>query len=343
MRAVFLTSNGATDKITLGDLPKPVPKQDEVLIEIKFSALNHLDIWVREGWPGLKLAFPHIMGGDASGIVSQLGEGVTAFGIGDEVIIYPGVSCEKCSHCLMGWESLCSKYAILGEQVSGTEAEWVAVPVGNVFKKPKHLSFQEAASVPLVFTTAWQMLVVRAKIREGDRVLIHGAGSGVSTAAIQIAKLFGAEVAITSSRKEKLEKAKSLGADILILSTEKDFAKEVKRHWLGGADIIVDHVGQVFWEQNIRCLRSGGTLVTCGATSGGAGITDLKHLFFRQLSLLGSTMGNKKDFEKILGHIENKKLKAVVDREFLLSEVAEAHRYIEDGKQFGKVVIKVSQ
>lgn len=343
MKAAFFDIHGGIENIRIGDLPPPQPQPGEIKVKVYYSAVNHLDIWVREGWPGLKSFYPHIMGADAAGVVEELGKGVQGFKVGDEVIVHPGVSCGTCVQCREGWESLCSHYAILGEQVSGTHAESICVPPQNLFLKPKELSFKEAASIPLVYTTAWQMLVVRARIKLGDKVLIHGAGSGVSSAAIQIAKLFGGEVAVTSLDSIKLEKAKALGADYGINSSQFDFAKEIKKIWRFGPDIIVDHVGKVLWEKNIKCLKSGGTLVTCGATSGSEGVTDLKHLFFRQLSLLGSTMGNKKDFHQILKRVEEEKLKAVIDREFELKDVAQAHQYLERHQQFGKVVIKVCQ
>lgn len=341
MKAAFFNQHGGKEKIVVGEIPEPQIQPAQVIVKVHYSATNHLDIWVREGWPGLKSFFPHVLGGDASGVVVQTGDQTSRFKVGDEVIVHPGVSCGTCDTCLNGWESLCSQYAILGEQISGTHSELISVPEANLFLKPKHLSFLEAASLPLVFSTAWQMLVIRAKIKAGDKVLIHGAGSGVSTAAIQIAKCFNAQIAVTSTSEQKLFKAKELGADILISSSDSDFAKEIKKHWKTGPDIIVDHVGKVLWEKNIKCLRSGGVLVTCGATSGGEGMTDLKHLFFRQLSLLGSTMGNKRDFPEILKLVEQKKLKAVVDRAFNLEQVPQAHAYLEGRQQFGKVMIKV--
>ncbi|MBM4304022.1 MAG: zinc-binding dehydrogenase [Deltaproteobacteria bacterium] len=341
MRAAYFNEHGGKEKIILGDLPVPKPRAGEVLIQVYYSAVNHLDLWVREGWPGLKKFFPHILGGDASGVVVESGEGAFQFKKGDPVIVHPGVSCGHCQNCLGGWESLCSQYAILGEQICGTHAEFICVPQENLFLKPERVSFVEAAAIPLVFTTAWQMLIKRAHLKSGDKVLIHGAGSGVSSAAIQIAKLFGAIVAVTSTHEDKLLKAKTLGADFLINSSREDFSKTVKQYWQTGPDIILDHVGEAFWEKNIKCLRTGGTLVTCGATGGGKGTTDLKHLFFRQLSLLGSTMGNKSDFSEILKRVDLGRLKAVVDREFGLDEVAKAHDYLESQKQFGKVMIKV--
>lgn len=343
MKAAYILEHGGVDKIVVGEFPKPKPKNGEVLIKVKVSSINHLDVWVRKGWAGLKVLKPHVLGGDASGVVEELGAESHSFNVGDEVIIHPGLSCGECESCIGGWESLCPEYTILGEQVSGSHAEWIVIPERNLFRKPKSLSFSEAAALPLVFTTAWQMIVVRAKARSGDKVLIHGAGSGVSVMAIQIAKHLGLEVAVTSTSDEKLEKAKALGASIGFNSDKLDFSREIKKIWAKGPDIILDHIGEAFWEKNIKCLKSGGVLVTCGATSGSTGKTDLKHLFFRQLSLLGSTMGNKKDFINAIQLCELGKIKPVVDREFYLNEVAEAHRYIEDKRQFGKVLIKVSE
>jgi NADPH:quinone reductase-like Zn-dependent oxidoreductase len=343
MKAAYFNEHGGREKIIVGELARPEPQSGQIQVQVKFSATNHLDIWVRKGWPGLKLNFPHIVGEDASGVVTRLGEGCQSFREGDEVIVHPGISCGECEHCLQGLESLCSQYVILGEQISGTHAQYVCVPEANLFLKPKNISFEEAAALPLVFTTAWQMLVERAKIKASDKVLIHGAGSGVSTAAVQIAKFLGAEVAVTSTQEKKLEKAKALGADHLIHAQRVDFSKEIKSFWPQGPEIIIDHVGQLYWEKNIRCLKTGGTLVTCGATSGPEGKTDLRHLFFRQLSLLGSTMGNKKDFRKILNGVETGKLKAVIDRVFELKDTARAQEYLESGEQFGKVMVKVSQ
>jgi len=345
MKAAFLKSHGGPEVIEYGELPGsdvkgPQPKAREVVVRVAFGALNHLDVWVRKGLPFLKLSYPHVLGGDAAGVVEKVGSEVTRVKVGDEVIVHPGLSCGGCEACLSGWETLCPSYKILGEHVSGTHAERVAVPEVNLFPKPSGISFEEAASIALVFTTAWQMVVRRANVQPGERVLVHGAGSGVSTAAIQIAKLYGATVFVTSGSDEKLEAARRLGADGLLNYRKVDFATEIKKLVPKGVDIVLDHIGQDFWEKNIRCLKWGGRLVTCGATSGHAAVTDLRHLFFRQLSLLGSTMGSKADFPRILGLIADGRLKAVVDKVFPLSEAAEAHRYLERQSQFGKVLVR---
>lgn len=292
--------------------------------------------------PGLKLPFPHILGGDASGTVERVGKNVTSVKVGDEVIVHPGLSCGHCEKCKKDWESLCSQYQILGEHLSGTHAEFVKVPEANLFQKPKALSFEAAASIGLVFTTAWQMLVRRAQVQAGHLVLVHAAGSGVSAAGIQIAKLFGAKVIATSSSDEKLKKAQELGAEHLINVKKEDFYESVKKISKPGVDIVFDHVGESFWEKNIKLTKSGGVLVTCGATSGFEGKTDLRHVFYRQISLLGSTMGSKKDFPTILSHCEKGNLKASVDKIFPLSEGKEAQKYLEAGNQFGKVLLKTT-
>ena len=342
MRGVFIKSHGGPEVVEVGDLVTPHCGPGQVRVRIQFAALNHLDLWVRGGWPGLKLTFPHVLCSDGAGVVESVGVDVLKVKPGQAVLVHPGVSCGKCDHCTRGTESLCAHYKILGEQLSGTGADFVVVPEVNVFSKSSALSFEQAASAALVFTTAWEMLVVKGCLKAGDWVLIHGAGSGVSSAAIQIASLFGAEIAVTSGSDTKLERAKGLGAHHLINYKTQDFEIEVKKLRKPGADIIVDHVGQAFWEKNIKVLRSGGTLVTCGATTGVQGKTDLAHLYFRQLKLLGSTMGSKRDFPRILGLLETGKLKPVLDKTFSIDETVRAQCYLADADQFGKVLLKVS-
>jgi NADPH:quinone reductase-like Zn-dependent oxidoreductase len=339
VKAAFIRQHGGIEALEVGELPLPTPGPGEVRVKVLYSSLNHLDLWIRGGIPGIHVSFPHILGSDAAGIVDSLGPGTTGFTAGDEVIIHPGLNCGKCPRCLDNWESLCPQYKILGEQVCGTNAEYVCVPAQNLFLKPKKISFQEAAALPLVFTTAWQMLVRRAQIQSGEFVLIHGAGSGVSTAGIQIAKLFQAEIAVTSGSDEKLKRAESLGARHLINYKKQDFGKEVRKLKPGGPDIIFDHVGKDFWEKNIKCIAKGGRLVTCGATSGNQAVTDLNHVFFRQIQIQGSTMGSKLDFPLILSHVEAGSLRPVVDREFPLKDIALAHRRMSEQGQFGKILL----
>lgn len=341
MRAAYLTRTGDLDALEVGELPVPELREGHVRVKVRFAALNHLDIWVRQGMPNLELAFPHVLCGDGSGVVSAAGPN-SHLKVGDEVILHPGISCGKCEHCTKGIESLCPRYRILGEHIWGTAAEYVVVPEENCFKKPKRVSFEEAASLGLVFVTAWQMLVNRAHIREGQWVLIHAAGSGVSSAGIQIAKLFRARVIATASKEENLRLAQDLGAEVTINYKAQDFLKEVKRVTDGkGVDVILDHVGESIWESNLKALKWGGTLVTCGASSGPKGKTDLAHLFYRQLSLLGSTMGSKRDFPTILEHFEKGHFRGVIDQIFPLDQARLAHERLESRQQSGKVLLAI--
>lgn len=342
MRAAFLTRHGDPEVLEVGELPDPQPASGEVLVKVKAAALNHLDVWVRRGLPGLKLEYPHVLGGDGAGVIARLGAGVVGLREGDEVLVHPGLSDRRCEGTYGGWETLCPGYRILGEHVSGTHAEYVKVPAENVFAKPAALSFTEAAAIPLVFTTAWQMVVRRAQVKAGDVVVIHAAGSGVSSAAIQIAVLHGAEVIATAGSREKLDLARGLGAHHGVNYREEDFVARVKGIAKRGADVIIDHVGRDLWESNLKALRWGGHLVLCGATSGAEAKTDLAQVFYRQLQISGSTMGSKADFAPMLKLFAAGRLKAVVDRTFPLAEVRAAHRHLERREQFGKVCLSVS-
>lgn len=342
MKAAFIESNGEPSVIRIRELPRPVPKDGEVLVRLKFASLNHLDLWIRKGIPGHKLPFPHVLGADGSGVVEEMGKGVFSFKVGDEVIVNPAVSCMKCEACLTGLEKLCAEYKLLGEDIWGTNAEFVVVPTSSLFLKPKELTFEEAAAFPLVTVTAWEMLMNKAQLKAGQSVLIHAAGSGVSQMAIQIAKLHGAVVVVTSGSDEKLKLAQDLGATHLINYKTTDFSKEVRKSFPKGVDIVFDHVGKDFWEKNIKVTKSGGVLVTCGATTGHEAITDLRHLFFRQLRLLGSTMGNKRDFPKLVELMRTKKLRVPLAAIFSLSELQKAHEFLQSGAQTGKVLIRIS-
>jgi len=341
MLASYLESHGGIEVLKVGHLPNPEPGPREVRVRIKAAALNHLEIWVRKGLPNLKLKYPHILGGDAAGVVDALGSDVHGVRVGSEVIVHPGINCGKCAQCTSGWESLCAEYQILGEHISGTHAEYVVVPESNVFYKPSNLSFEEAASIPLVFTTAWQMLVRRAKVQKDQWVLVHSIGSGVSSAGIQIAKLFGAKTVATGSGETKADFAKHLGADHYLDYSKADWAKSARSIAPNGFDVIFDHTGEKFWESNIKLTKSGGTLVLCGATSGPMGTTDLRHVFFRQIGILGSTMGNKTDFTYILEWIAKGKLKPVVGKVFPLSLAHEAQKYMEARAQLGKIILSM--
>jgi NADPH:quinone reductase-like Zn-dependent oxidoreductase len=342
MRAAFFQKYGGPEVLEIGTLPEPEPKATEVRVKVRAAAMNHLDIWIRKGEGGVKVGFPRIPCADGAGIVDKIGSDVSRFAVGDEVIVHPGVSCGHCEACLSLWETCCPDYQILGEHRNGTAAELIAVPEANLFQKPEALSFEEAASLPLVFTTAWQMVVRRGEIKPGDLVLIHAAASGVSSAAIQIARLYGAEVIATAGSEAKLALAKQLGAHHTIHYTAQDFLTETKKiAGKRGVDIIFDHTGKDQWAKNLRAVKGAGKIVICGASSGYEAPTDLRHIFYRQLSVLGSTMGSKADFPSVLKQVEKGALKAVVDRSFPLDQIADAHRYLEGRSPLGKVVLKL--
>lgn len=342
MRAIVFHRHGGLEVLEEAELPTPEPGPGEVRVRVRAVALNHLDLWVRQGLPSLKLPLPHILGSDIAGVVDEVGEKVEGVEPGMEVMVQPGLSCMKCQACLSGHDNDCASYRIVGEHVRGGYAEYVVVPAGNVVPKPAALSFEEAAAVPLVFLTAWEMLVRKARLEPGERVLVQAAGSGVSSAAIQIAKLLGAEVIASASTEEKLEKARELGADHTVNYTEQDLVAEVRRIVAPkkGVEVVVDHVGEATWDASVRALANGGRLVTCGATTGYDVRVDLRHLFYRRLSLLGSTMGSKGDLHRIVRLVELGKLRPVVDRVLPLSEAREAHRLLAERKAFGKVVLR---
>ena len=340
MKAVVVHEHGGPEVLRYEERPDPVAGPGEVLIRIRASALNHLDLWVRRGLPGHEFPLPMILGSDGAGEVAGLGPGTQGIEPGARVAISPGHSCGLCPACLTGQDNLCKHYGIFGESRDGTCAEFVAVPAANVIPLPDDLPFPDAASVGLVFLTAWHMLVERCQIRPGDRVLVHAAGSGIGSAAVQIARLWGATVIATASSTEKLEKAREIGADHTVNYEKTDWVREVRSiTGQAGIDIVFEHVGASTWAGSMKVLGRGGRVVTCGATTGFAVDLDLRHLFFKSLSILGSTMGGKGELLKIWQLIGQGKLRPIVDRTFPLSEIQAAHRHIEDRQQFGKVVL----
>jgi len=341
MKAVAIRSHGGPEVVNLEDLPDPRPGPGEVLVGVRAAALNHLDLWVRKGWPGLKLAFPHVLGADMAGVVLEVGPGVEGRRAGDEVVVSPGQGCGHCGRCLSGEENLCRRYAIFGEHVPGGQADRIAVPARNVLPKPAALSFEEAAAVPLVFMTAWHALVVRARVRPGETVLVQAAGSGVGSAAVQIAKLHGARVVATAGSDAKLEKARALGADETVNYETQDFVQEVKRLTdRRGVDVVFEHVGKKTWEGSLLSAALGGRIVTVGATTGYDPPTDLRHVFYRQLSVLGSTMGTTGELVEVLRFVAEGKLRPVVDRVLPLADARVAQGLLADRAQFGKIVLK---
>jgi NADPH:quinone reductase-like Zn-dependent oxidoreductase len=338
MKAVRIHQFGGPDVLQYEDVPDPQPRKDEVLVRVKACSLNHLDLWVRKGLPGVKL--PHILGSDMAGEIVDIGEYVSGFTTGQRVLVAPMHFCGYCVNCLAGKQNQCREFTVLGNAVDGGDCELIAVPAANIIPFPDSLNFNEAASVPLVFVTAWHMLVGLAGVRPGQTVLVLGGSSGVGIAAIQIAKLFHCRVITTAGNEEKLEKAHALGADHGINHYKQKISEEVRKITnKEGVDIVVEHVGAATWQESIRSLKTAGTLVTCGATSGPEVKIDLRHLFARQLRLLGSYMGTMAELNEVLGHVFAGRLKPVLDRAFPLSEIRAAHEYVEKSQMFGKVVV----
>jgi NADPH:quinone reductase-like Zn-dependent oxidoreductase len=342
MKAVVIPKHGGPGVLQYTEVPAPQPGPTEVRVAVRACALNHLDLWVRRGLPGAQLALPLIPGSDIAGEVAEAGARVTRVHSGDKVVLAPGVSCGQCAACAAGHDNQCRKYTMLGYGFPGGCAEFVVVPEANVLPMPAGLSFEEAAAVPLVFLTAWHMLIARAQLQTGEEVLVLGAGSGVGSAAIQIAKLAGARVIATAGSRAKLDQARQLGADEVIHHGEQKIADEVKRlTGKRGVDVVFEHVGTATWEQSVLSLATGGRLVTCGATTGFAAQLDLRYLFVRQLTLLGSYMGSRGELYTVLKLVGEKRLRPVVDRVFPLAEAAKAHERLEQREQFGKIVLRV--
>src|SRR5687767_6324786 len=341
MKAVIFRQHGGPEVLEPADVPDPEIRANEVLVEVKACALNHLDIWARGGLRGIEIPLPHILGNDVAGVVKQAGELVTWVKTGDEVMVQPGVSCGHCEACLSGRDNFCREYDIIGYRRDGGYAELLAVPGVNIIPKPALLSWEEAAALPLVTVTAWHMLVTRAAVQPGETVLVQAAGSGVGSVAIQIAKLLGARVVTTASTDEKLSHARELNADETINYTNADWPKEVKRLTdRKGVDVVVEHTGAATWAGSISSLKAGGRLVTCGATSGFDAHTDLRQVFYRHLNILGSFMGSKAELLKAMEFVKAGKIRGVVDRVLPLTEARQAHELIENRAQFGKVVLK---
>ncbi|MBI4363095.1 MAG: zinc-binding dehydrogenase [Euryarchaeota archaeon] len=342
MKAVVLRRHGGPEVLQTEEVPTPEPGPKEVRVRVAACALNHLDVWVRRGLPNLKLTYPHILGSDIAGTVDTLGPGAHAPPPGSPVLLSPGVSCRACARCIEGRDDLCPRYGILGENRNGGYADCVVVPQENLLPMPPRLKPEEAACIPLVFLTAWHMLLPRAQIRPGETVLVMAAGSGVGSAALQIARLHGCTVIAAAGSDDKLQKARALGADHTINYTREDLVERIRALTGGhGVEVVADHTGTQFWDRSLRCLAHAGRLVTVGATSGFDARVDLRHLFFRRLSLLGSTMGSTGDLWEVLRFVEQGRLRPVLDSTFPLEEAPQAHRRIEKREVFGKVVLRV--
>ncbi|MHC5034279.1 MAG: zinc-binding dehydrogenase [Planctomycetota bacterium] len=343
MKAAVIRKHGEAGVIAVEQVADPEARPGEVVVDLQAAALNHLDIWVRRGGR-VALEWPHVIGSDGAGVVAALGESVHGIEVGREVIINPGLSCGCCEFCRSGEQSLCSDFSIVGMGRPGTFAEKVAVPARCVAPKPAHLSFEESAGLGIAYTTAWRMLMTRARVRPGEAVLIHGIGGGVALAALQIARLASARPIVTSSADDKLAKAAALGADagVNYLETE-DVAAAVRSLTDGrGVDVVVDTVGAATWPIDFAAVRRGGRIVICGVTSGPEAHTDLRALYWNQLTVLGSTLGSDEDFRSMLAAVEATELKPVVDSVFPLDDVLAATKRLEAGHQFGKIALAIA-
>lgn len=340
MRAAYMEEHGGTDVLRVGELPEPESGPGDVIVEVRAVALNHLDLWVRRGLPGLDLPMPHVGGSDVAGVVASPGVEVRDWKPGDRVVVNPSLWCDRCEWCLRGDHSLCQSFGILGEHVSGGLAERVRVPERNLLRLPDGLGFEVAAAAPLVYQTAWRAVITRGKLTAGESLLVTGASGGVSTAVIQIGKLTGATVLAVTSGPQNLERVLELGADVAIDRLEEDFSRRV---WMEtgkrGVDVIVDGVGEAIWESALRTLAPGGRFVTYGATTGAEGRVDIRRLFWRQVTIMGSTMSGAGDFERVMRLVFAGALSPVVDSVLPLDRIREAHERLERGDVFGKLVI----
>ncbi len=343
MRAVIFRQHGDPEVLEYAEFPKPEPGPGEVQVRLRAAALNHVDLFVRTGWPGLRLELPHILGSDGAGEVSELGEGVTEFSVGDRVVLNANLSCGGCDYCLSGQDNMCRDWHLLGETVRGTYAEHVVVPARNLLPLPEGFDFAEAAAASLVFLTAWHSLISRGKLKAGETVLVVGASGGVNTASIQVAKLAGAEVYVVGSNDEKLGLAESLGASKLINRAEEPewsravYQASAKR----GVDVVVDNVGAGSLPLSMRAARKGGRILTVGNTAGAKFEFDNRYMFGKHLTLIGSTMGTHADFRKAMQLVFERRLKPVLDRAYALDQAQAAHIRLAAGEQMGKIVLEI--
>lgn len=341
MKAIRFHEHGGPEVLRYEDVAEPKIGATDVLLRVRACALNHLDLWTRKGMPGMKVPLPHISGSDIAGEVAAVGDLVKRVKPGEKIVVAPGLSCMQCPACLAGRDNQCRQYEIIGGyRVDGGFAEYIGIPEVNAIPMPSLLSFEQAAAIPLVFLTAWNMLVNQARVTAGEEVLVIGAGSGVGSAAVQIARLFGARVIATAGDDPKLAKAKSLGADEVINHRTQDIQEEVRRlTGKRGVDVVFEHVGAAVWEKCLLSLAQGGRLVTCGATTGHELKTDARYLFMRNLHVMGAFMGSKFDTLEVFRHVAAGRLRPVVDQVLPLKEAPRAHQVLEDRKQFGKLVL----
>jgi NADPH:quinone reductase-like Zn-dependent oxidoreductase len=340
--AMVLDHHGGPDVLERRSIDLPDPSPREVRVRVHAVAMNHMDLWVRRGGPAFKLQYPHRLGCDIAGVVEELGPKARGVSVGDRVMIQPGLSCGVCRACLSGRDNLCKSYCIFGENAQGGYSRHINVPDTNILRIGDALSFNEAAALPLCTITAWQMVMRKGAVKPGQTVLVHAAGSGVSSIAIPLCKLIGARVIATTTSPEKAPRAREIGADEVIVTSSQDYAAEVKRLTNRlGPDVILDHVGGELLEKAVAVCSWGGKIVTCGATAGFTAKIDLRQIFFRQVELLGSTMGSKGDLAEALPLIQDGRIRATIDRVVSLWDARAAHEALESRKVFGKIVLAV--
>lgn len=342
MKAVAFDAHGGPEVLQYRDVPEPQLSGNDVLIRVRAAGCNFNDIWARRGLPGVKIILPHVSGSDAAGEVVAVGAEVKDVQVGDEVMVHPSLSCRSCEACARGDEYFCRQFRIYGFQtgpLDGAHAEYVRVPAYNVVPKPKALSWEEAGSLALVLLTAWRMLHSRARLQPGQIVLVWGAAGGLGTMAIQIAKLHQATVIAVANSDRKLEEAQALGADHVVNRSRQNVLEEVRKISRAGVDVVFEHVGEASWETSVQSLKWGGTLVTCGATTGFIGQTDIRFLWNKQLNFLGSHMGNKAELLEALRFVEQGRIRPVVSQTFPLKDAARAQTLMEGSESIGKLVL----
>jgi NADPH:quinone reductase-like Zn-dependent oxidoreductase len=341
VKALYFEEHGGTDKLLYGDRPEPEPGLGEVRVRLKTAAINRLDVFVLHGMPGIPIGLPHIGGADGAGVVDAVGDAVEGVEIGSEVVFDPGLSCGHCEFCFSGEQSLCLTFGVLGEHSDGTFAEAVVVAAQSLAPRPTHLSWEESAAFGLAHLTAWRMLINRGGLRPGETVLIHGIGGGVSMACLQLAKLMGARVFVTSRSEEKLQRAVELGADETLPADDQVACGVRGLTGKRGADVVVDSVGEATWMQSLKAAAKGGRILTCGATSGPNPTEELRQVFWNQLSIIGSTMGSRRDWRELVAAVEMHQIKPVVDTVLPLVEGRAAYERMEQAGQFAKIVLSI--
>jgi NADPH:quinone reductase-like Zn-dependent oxidoreductase len=343
LKAVRMHGYGGVEQLFYEEADEPrLIEPDDVIVKLKAAAINHIDIWNRMGATGIVVPMPHILGADGAGVVLESGQKVANVKVGDPVCLYPLTGCGQCEFCLTDRDFLCVRLRVLGERLEGTYAQYVKLPAQNCFPIPQDYSFEEAAAFPLVFITLWRMLITNAELKPGETILIIGIGGGVASASMQLAKHIGARVIVTSGSDSKLEHARSLGADHGINHRNKDIVGAVQALTENrGVDIVLDSVGGEVWEKSLASLTRGGRLVTCGATAGGQPIDDIATICSKELKIYGSTLGSREEFRQLIRFLNAAKIKPIIDRVFSLEETAAAQRYVEEARQFGKVVLSI--